>query len=150
VGGLIEHPMPELGFANPTAFKTSDEANAVMWLRYLLVYSTPRLLHLGRAIPRAWLAHGEQVRITGVRTHYGEVSAHWSSDLARGTIALEAVLEGPQDAPRLLARFRHPERSPMRSVSVDGKAWTRFDAKTEDVDLTGLTGTVRVVADYRP
>jgi hypothetical protein len=149
VGGMIEHPMPELGYDNATVFKTSDEANAVMWLRYLMVYSTPRFLHLGRAIPRAWFAHGEQVRISGVRTHYGEVSAHWISNLAGGTIALEAVLEGPQDAPRLLARFRHPGKAPIRSVTVNGQPWSRFDPVKGDVDITGLRGEVRIVAGYQ-
>jgi hypothetical protein len=76
------------------------------------------------------------------------VSAHWSSDLAAGTLALEAVLEGPQDAPRLLARFRHPDRAPMQSVTINEQSWVRFDPVTEDVDITGLKGTVRVVVYY--
>lgn len=146
--GMIEHPLPELGFDNATAFKTSDEANAVMWLRYLMVYSTPRLLHLGRAIPRAWFAEGEEVSIGGVRTHYGEVSARWVSELSRGTIRLEARLDGPQDAPRTLARFRHPAKAPLASVTVNGKDWTRFDPLKGDVDITGLSGAIEVVAAY--
>ena len=40
---MVEHPLPVLGYSNPAHFKTSDEANAVMWLRYMVVYSTPRL-----------------------------------------------------------------------------------------------------------
>ena len=55
VNGMVEHPLPELGFDNSATIKTSDQANSVMWLRYMLVYSTPDLLHLGRAIPRDWL-----------------------------------------------------------------------------------------------
>jgi hypothetical protein len=152
VSGMIEHPMPELGFDNATAFKTSDESNAVMWLRYMMVYSTPRFLHLGRAIPRAWFAHGEEVRITGVRTHYGEVSARWVSELAQGRIRLEAVLDGPQDAPSVLARFRHPRKEPLASVTVNGAAWPRIDPVKGDVDITGLRGKLEIVAqwDTRP
>ena len=147
IGGMIEHPMPELGFHNSTGFKTSDEANAVMWLRYLMVYSTPALLHLGRAIPRAWLGGSEDVSIQGVRTHYGLVSARWSAG-PEGTLVLEARIGEPADAPRLLARFRHPHRTPMRSVTVNGENWTRYDARTEDVDLSGLGGELRVVVRY--
>ena len=120
----------------------------MLWLRYLVVYSTPKLLHLGKAVPRAWLKAGEVVDVRGVRTHYGTVSSRWSTDPERKSLVLEADIGEPGDAPRLLARFRHPDSSPMRSVSVNGQPWTRFDPRTEDVDITGLSGKVRVVASY--
>ena len=148
VSGMIEHPMPELGFSNATTFKTSDEANALMWLRSLVVHSTPRSLHLGRAIPRAWLARGEDVRITGARTHYGTVSAHWRADPSRGTITLEADLEGPQDAPRLLARFRHPVKAPIRAVTVNGQALDRFRSRHGGRRPHGDARRVAVVVEY--
>jgi hypothetical protein len=119
-----------------------------MWLRAMMVYSTPGLLHLGRAIPRAWFAGGEQVHIRGVRTHYGTVSARWVSDLAHGRIVLEADLTGPQDAPRALARFRHPGKVPIQSVTVNGKRWTRYEPRKGDVDISGLKGKIRIVARY--
>ncbi len=31
----MEHPYPELGYANTAHPKTSDEASAVMWLRFI-------------------------------------------------------------------------------------------------------------------
>ena len=99
-------------------------------------------------MPRAWLAHGEEVSISGVRTHYGEVSATWTSELARGRIRLEAELQGPQDAPMTLARFRHPQKAPITSVTVNGKEWSRFDAARGDVDITGVKGKVEIVASF--
>ena len=146
---MIEHPMPELGFHNPTAFKTSDEANAVMWLRAMMVYSTPALLHLGRAVPRAWLADGEEVRIAHVRTRWGGAGAHWVSELSQGRITLEAELGPGPDAPSFLARFRHPSAAAMTSVTVNGEHWSRFDPVRGDVDITGLRGTLRIIASYR-
>jgi hypothetical protein len=127
----------------------SDEANSVMWLRYMLVYSTPDLLHLGRAIPRVWLKDGETTSLIRVRTHYGEVDACWTSHLAEGDLIFEGSLQGPQDAPKTLVRFRHPEQAPIQAVSVNGKAWERFNAESGDVDITGIKGRVKVVASYR-
>jgi hypothetical protein len=149
VDGMIEHPLPELGFHNPTTFKTSDEANAVMWLRAMMVYSTPDLLHLGRAMPRAWLRDGEEVRITAVRTHHGVVSARWLSELSQGGIVLEADLQPGPEPSRFLVRFRHPAAEEILSVAVNGDPWTRFDAVRGDVDITGLRGNLRIVASYR-
>ena len=149
INGLVEHPLPELGFDNSATIKTSDEANSVMWLRYMLVYSTPDLLHLGRAIPRAWLQDGETTSLTRVRTHYGEVDACWTSRLADGELIFEGSLRGPQNAPKTWLRFRHPAQTPIQSVSVNGQAWQRFDAESGDIDITGIKGSVRVVASYR-
>jgi hypothetical protein len=149
IDGMIEHPMPELGFDNSTGFKTSDEANAVMWLRAMLVYSTPRLLHLGRALPREWLRDGEGASVTGVRTCYGLVSARWIPEPSRGMMTLEAELSGNGDEPpSFLARFRHPRTAPIDSVTVNGKPWDRFDPGTGDVDVTGLRGNIRIVTRY--
>ena len=62
INAMVEHPYPELGYANTAHPKTSDEANAVMWLRYLFVYGPESGLYLGRAIPRAWLGGAEADR----------------------------------------------------------------------------------------
>jgi hypothetical protein len=141
--------MPELGFHNPTTFKTSDEANAVMWLRAILVHSTPGLLHLGRAMPREWLATGQEVCITSVRTHYGEVSARWiAAGLTEGRLILEAEVGPGPDAPRFLARFRHPARAALAAVTVNGEPWERVDARRGDVDITGLRGKIRIEASF--
>ena len=68
---MIEHPSPTLGYANTAHPKTSDEANAVMWLRYMLVYANRDGLYLGRAVPRAWFRGPEPFGAEGVRTVYG-------------------------------------------------------------------------------
>lgn len=148
VNGMVEHPLPELGFDNSATIKTSDEANSVMWLRYMMVYSTPEYLHLGRAIPRAWFKNGEVVEITRVKTHCGDVDARWESQLAKGELIFEGNLRGPQDAKKTWVRFRHPEKAAIKSVTVNGKRWKRFDAAKGDVEISGLKGRVKVVARY--
>lgn len=148
INGLIEHPAPELGFSNATGIKTSDEANAVMWMRYALVSWNDAGLHLGRAMPRAWLADGRVTALTGVSTYFGPVDVRWSSAVAAGRITLTATLHSPADAPRITARFRHPASRPIRRVRVNGRAWKRFRARSGDVDLTGWRGRVTVVAEY--
>ncbi|MCP4644080.1 MAG: hypothetical protein GY851_26795, partial [bacterium] len=54
IAAMVEHPLPWIGQSNDAHFKTSDEANAVAWLRHMFVYTNDDALHLGRAIPRAW------------------------------------------------------------------------------------------------
>jgi len=148
INGLIEHPAPELGFSNATGIKTSDEANAVMWIRYALVTWNHAGLHLGRAMPRAWLADGRVTALTGVATYFGPVDVRWVSAVAAGRITLTVTLHPPADAPRVTVRFRHPADRPIRSVRVNGRPWKRFKARTGDVDLSGLRGHLAVMAEY--
>ena len=148
IGAMVEHPMPVLGYSNTAQFKTSDQANAVMWLRYLLVYWNHELLHLGRALPRAWLAAGEEISLTRLSTYFGRVDVFYTPELQDGRIVAELRAERAKEAGRILVRFRHPERRPIRAVFVNGKRWTRVDAKREDVDVTGLSGRIWIEVRY--
>jgi hypothetical protein len=61
------------------------------------------------------------------------------------------MLDAPdRNAPKqMVVRFRHPEEKPIRSVSVNGAAWTSFDPVKGDIQLPGgLRGTVGIVAEY--
>lgn len=141
---MIEHPWPALGFANTAHFKTSDQANAMMWLRYMFVYTIGDTLHLGRAVPRGWFNSNEKIGAEKVQTIFGTVGISYESEPGCKRIAATASLKLRRDPGRILVRFRHPERKPIRSVKVNGKRHKAFDPKTGDVDLTGLTGRVKV------
>ena len=148
INAMCEHPLPELGYSNAAQFKTSDEANAVMWLRYMHVYWTRDLLHLGRALPRAWMADGREASLKGVATYFGKVSVRYISAAARGVIRLEADLGLERKAPRILARFRHPEGKRIRSARVNGKKWRVLDPVKGDIDISALRGKVMIQAFY--
>lgn len=144
ITAMVEHPYPVLGFSNSAHFKTSDEANAVTWLEWMFVYATAAMLHLGRAIPRDWLRPGRGACAEGLRTRFGRVGVAYVPDAdghgaqATATLALHAA------PARTLVRFRTPERQPLREASVNGVAHPAFDAATGDVDVSGLTGDVRI------
>jgi hypothetical protein len=146
ISGMIEHPMPELGFSTSVVFKTSDEANAVMWMRYMVIYWNDRLLHFGRAMPRAWFAQRTPVELTGVCTLFGRVGVHYEARLAEKKIIARIELGALRDNPEVLVRFRHPDKLTLRAVNVNGRLWTRFAA--EDVDISELSGSVAVEAEY--
>jgi hypothetical protein len=139
--------MPCLGFSNTVPVKTSDEANAVSWLRYMFVWSRGDELYLGRALPHYWLRGGE-IYATGVSTHFGQVSVTLRSQAAKGLIELSADLSLQRTPSKILARIRHPGALPIKSVTVNGEAHKAFDAKTGDIDITGLTGNVQIEARY--
>ena len=64
-----------------------------------------------------------------------------------GTIT--ATLEIPSRQPKsILRRLRHPKAAPIKSVTVNGQAWSGFNQDKEIIELSGLTGKAVVVARY--
>ncbi|MFA6242629.1 MAG: hypothetical protein WC655_16950, partial [Candidatus Hydrogenedentales bacterium] len=145
---MIEHPSPWLGWNNTVMVKTSDEANAISWLRYMFVYSKPNLLHLGRAIPRHWFDQSEPFETQRVATWHGKASIRYEPNPGARTVRATASLELRDQPERVLVRFRTPDASPLKAVTVDGQAWTKFNAAKGDVDITGMSGNVIVEAAY--
>lgn len=148
VSAMVEHPQPILGFSNSAIFKTSDQANAVKWLRYMFVYANDDLLHLGRAIPRDWFRDGNTPYANDVITRYGKAGVRYESNVASGTITAKVDLALREAPGKVLVRFRHPEKLPIASVTVNGAVHSAFDAVKGDVDITGLAGSVEIVANY--
>jgi hypothetical protein len=48
----------------------------------------------------------------------------------------------------VLVRLRHPRKTPIKSATVNGKAWSGFNKDKEVIELVGLTGKAVVVAGY--
>jgi hypothetical protein len=148
VQAFVEHPQPVLGFGNCAPFKTSDQSNAMKWLAYLFVYEREGLLHLGRAIPRAWFAQEQAFSATRLSTPAGIVSVEYRPQPAAGKIEAEVELELRAKPERLLLRFRHPEKKPIQSVTINGRVSQAFDARSGDVELPTTGGKVCVSVGY--
>ena len=144
----VLHPMPVLGFGNCAPFKTSDQSNAMKWLAYLFVYERDGLLHIGRAIPRAWFGQEQAFSATRLSTAAGIVSVEYRPHLAAGKIEADVELELRGKPEQVLLRFRHPEKKPIRAVEVNGRPHRSFDAKRGDVELPPVSGRARVSVSY--
>jgi hypothetical protein len=141
---LTEHALPKLGDWRGDHYKSSDEANAAGWLRYLLVREEGEELLLGQAIPREWLRPGGRVGIENARTHFGTVSLMYEADQREIT----ATLCGPHRNPpaRIRLRFRTPGEERVRAYTVHGEEWADHDEAW--VYLPGDIGDVVVRARF--
>jgi hypothetical protein len=117
-----------------------------MLLNELLGDST---LFIGQAVPRAWLADGKHISVTGAPTYFGPVNLHIDSASANGRITAEVGFTGARRPSTVLVRLRHPDRKPLRSVTVNGAAWQDFDGAKEWVRIADPSATqYTVVAHY--
>jgi len=110
------------------------------FIRDALVLEDGGVLHLCRGAARPWY---QDLAVEKAPTHFGPVSYAIRTVDAQ---TIEATVELP-DAPVVL-HLRHPQGAPLRSVTVNGRAWNEFDAGKEIIELKGLAGTVTVTARY--
>ena len=148
VNAIAEHPMPLLGYSNAAIPKTSDESNSAAWLRYMYVYVSGNNLYFGRALPRKWMTDGNEIYAEKASTRFGDVSVRYRSETDQGKITMTADLPAGRQPARIVGRIRHPGNLPIKSVSINGETYTKFDPSKGDVDLTGLSGRVVVEARY--
>jgi hypothetical protein len=128
---------------------TPAQLVVALMTKWMLVFEDPQAetLWLGKALPRRWLADGEKIAVSGAPTRWGRVGIKIESRIARGEIS--ARVELPQRFPASAKlRLRAPEGAVMKSVSVNGKAWSEFDGKNETISLPQGGGSVLIIARY--
>jgi hypothetical protein len=135
-----EHALPHMDDWRGDHFKSSDEANAAGWLRYLFVREEGDELLLGQAVPREWLRPGRECGIERTATWFGPVSVRYTA----GPDAVTAHVEGPARNPprRIRLRFRLPEGTGLGRVLVNGKRWRKVEG--DWVELPGDLGRATV------
>ncbi|NLH98526.1 MAG: hypothetical protein GX446_03435 [Chthonomonadales bacterium] len=122
---ITEHVLPDYGSWRGDHYKTSDEANAAGWVRYLFVREEGDELLIGQAIPREWLSPGKECGVERAATHFGPVSVHYKATADSVTTTIEGAKRNPPK--RIRVRFRLPEGASAGKVTVNG-APARMDA----------------------
>ena len=130
------------------ADKPFEEAGFMERFRGMLVFEEGESLWLARAAPRAWLAQGKKISVKNAPTWFGPVAYEIVSDADNGKIAATVEIPSRKAPKAVLLRLRHPKAAPIKSVTVNGKAWRDFDKDREVVRLSGSGGTAQVVAHY--
>jgi len=128
--------------------KSFEEAAFLERLRNMLVMEEGSSLWLARATPRAWLEQGKKIAVKDMPTHFGTVDYEIVSDVDNGKIAATVEMPARKPPKAVLLRLRHPKAAPIKSVTVNGKPWTDFDAANEVIRLHDTKGTIKVEAAY--
>jgi hypothetical protein len=144
------YPMPDDSDPVPCS-----SAVALHFLRHMIVTersdrpeAMPDQLLLLPAVPRRWLEHGKQLRADGLPTAFGPVSVALQSEVANGHITVDVIPPDRVTPASITLRLRHPNASVLKSVTVNGKPWTDFDARQEWILLGRAREPLHVVAEY--
>jgi hypothetical protein len=128
--------------------KIQETAAFLQRVRSMLVMEDRDSLWLARATPRAWLTRGQKISVQNAPSAFGPVGYEIVSDVDNGKIHAAVELPSRKQPQALLLRLRHPKAAPIRSVTVNGKSWTKVKADKETIDLTGLKGKIALAARY--
>ena len=138
--------------ANGAWNKTHETGYFLAQTRTLLLTERDDELWLAPFVPRAWFADGKHLSVANAPTRFGPVGYSIVSHVAAATGGprIEVTIDPPQRTPpaALVLRLRHPYRTPMRAVTVDGKESTTFDAKDGTIRIEPTRARITVRADY--
>lgn len=133
---------------------SASNATFLTTLRYLMIQDwdlnddgKPETLRLLDAIPPRWLRDGAKLRIEKAPSAFGETSIAVSSDLKAGRVEVE-LQSPPRPVAKWTLRLPDPPGYTISDVKV-GAASLKRDADGR-VDLTGRTGTFRVIYSVKP
>jgi hypothetical protein len=127
----------------------ASNASFLETLRLMLVHESrsralePRGLELAYATPRAWLAPGKRVAVRNAPTSFGPVSFSITSQEGELRVAIDVPNLAPVHELRL--RLRLPAGQRISGVMLDGRPYSRFDPRTETLDLSGRTGNLALI-----
>jgi len=121
--------------------------------RWMLVFEDPisDTLWLGKGIPTRWLEDGKMISVSSAPTRWGRIGFNIVSHLKENRI--EITVDRPAGGLRATTkiRLRTPAGLSLKSVQLNGKPWTDFNAQEQTVTIpTGTTTKINVAAVYAP
>lgn len=120
-------------------------------VRWMLVLedSDQDRLYLAKAVPREWLASGEEIGIEQAPTRWGRVSFKMHADATAKTVLATVELARPGAPKELNLKLRLPQGNTLQSVTVNGHS-AKVGGKHSDVAVftTGTSKHFEVTAHF--
>ena len=134
----------------PFFMDTSASARVCGLIRQMLLLEENKVLHLLAGIPRQWMEAGKRVELERGVSTAAKVNLRAESRVNQGaiTVALELSDVRPRDLTGVQLRVPHPSRQKIKSVTVNGKPWNRFQPERETIELDPQPGLTSVVVNY--
>jgi hypothetical protein len=128
--------------------KTHETGYFLQQTRFMLAMEHGRELWLAPLITSNWLKDGLTVSATRVPTRFGPVSFRIHSRVKDGYITAHVEPPAHFSGRAIVLRLRHPDGKSIRSVTVNGKPHTDFDATRETITLPETTKSLGVRAEF--
>ncbi len=129
----VEHRFTHGQYFGPPS---TDGAWFELYRNMLILERDDDSLLLAGFAPRRWLEDGKRIEVRDAPTRFGPLSMTLRNAAAGKQLEAKVELAGRAQPSSLLVRFRHPQEKQIRSVTVNGRNWTDFDAAKEWVQIS--------------
>ncbi len=127
-------------------YKTPDESRLVSQIIDLLILEKDNEIWLASGIPERWLEPGQKVELKKIHTRFGEYSFSLSHGDEPNTIVASILL--PENGPQALLFVRDPFQKPIKSVTINGQEWTKWDASQRVISLPQNQKLLNLLVKY--
>jgi hypothetical protein len=134
-------------FGSGPFYKIPDEARFVNRLRDMLALEDGDTLWLAGGTPRRWLESKEEIRVDHLVTYFGPVSYTVRAGSEPGLIDADVQIPTRNPAHTVWLVVRTPSAH-IRSVTINGSAWTKIDAAHEAIELPPDQGPLKIQVRY--
>jgi len=134
------------GIPEGTLPHTYSGTQQLRLLRMMLLREEGDDLQVGQAVPRAWMSDGKTIRLQHAPTLFGPVDVSYASHVAEGRAEATITPAFRQQPATIHLWFRHPDGKPIRSATVNGRAYRGF--KGEAVILQAPSHPAHVVVRF--
>jgi hypothetical protein len=134
----------------PFYMDASGGSRIIAMIRQTLLLEQDRVLHLLGGAPRRWLETGKEIAMLDAVTYFGKLDLKVDSHVDHGEITVELKLRKDR-AERLREielRVPHPQRRPMKAVTMNGRNWSQFNPQAEVIHLPPTEDQYRVIVRY--
>ena len=128
--------------------KTHETGWFLQQTRMMLVDEKDNDLWISPFVTNNWMQDGMKVAVNDIPTRFGGVSFEISSHVADGYI--DAVVSPPARSKpdSIIIRLRHPQEKQMKSVTLNGKAYSKFDSSKECIQIDSFDGDIVLRAEF--
>ncbi len=127
----------------PGAFnKTHETGGFLHQSRMMMVTDFDDTLRLAPFIPSDWMKGDKPVVVKNLPTRFGVVSYELRPQ--QKPLRVDAIVQIPTGDLKPARVELCVPMGKIKAVTVNGQAWSHFDAKTGLIDLTGLSGRVEL------
>jgi hypothetical protein len=139
-----------LDYRNAAPYCAPAQVVVPLMTRWMLVFEDPQTetLWFGKTVPRQWLEDEKTVTVSDAPTRWGRIEFSITSQWKTKRISARIQLPNSVSATTKL-RLRAPGNVPMKSVTVNGKPWSQFNAEEETITIpAGTSRELEVIAQY--
>ena len=128
--------------------KTHETGYFLQQTRFMLVLERGPDLWLAPLVPREWLRSGGRIQVGNAPTRFGPVSYSIMPQTDRNLITANVHLPSRNPPRAVVVRLPHPDGRLLRSVLINGRSSSNFDAAQETVTIPTQPVDIQIEAHY--